>query len=369
MKATAAVLTAPKEIEIRQVELPPPGEGDVLIELKKATLCPTDIKKYNADKPDVESALHDIGPYVLGHEASGVIVEVGTGVTGVKPGDRVAVQPMIACGECHYCRQGKTNMCLNLLGIGASAGTFTDCVKYFYTTGVGGCFATHLKAPQQCVIKLPDGLSMEAASLLEPLGDVVHSVDAARTGKGDTVVVIGMGPMGLMHVPAALYNGAQDIICVDIDDARLAVAKRLGAKVVVNSASEDPVARVKELTDGVGASKIFVTSGGRAQLPCTQQALKMAAKQGTVSLFASAALDADELALSMNFIHYNMLNLTGTVGFGREHGEKALQMLASGILDHTVIRNKELPLARIEEAIGLYGKGENLKVGLDLTAE
>ncbi|MDL2213927.1 alcohol dehydrogenase catalytic domain-containing protein [Clostridia bacterium OttesenSCG-928-O13] len=367
MKATAAVLTAPKTIEVREIELPPPGEGDVLIELKKATLCPTDIKKYNADKPDVASALRDIGPYVLGHEAAGVILEVGAGVTSVKPGELVAVQPMIACGHCHYCKQDKTNMCLNLLGIGASAGSFTDCVKYYNETGVGGCYATHLKAPQQCVIKLPKGLSLEAASLTEPLGDVIHSVDAAHTGPGDVVVIIGMGPMGLMHIPAARYNGATEIICVDIDDARLAVANKLGAKHTVNSAAEDPIARVKELTDDIGADKIFVTSGGRAQLLCAEQALKMAAKQGTVSLFASAALDADTLALSMNHIHYSMLNLTGTVGFGRQHGEKALEMLASGILDYTVIRNKELPLSQIEEAINLYGKGENLKVGLDLT--
>lgn len=367
MKAMAAVLYAPKKIRLEEIQLPEPGPNDVVLELKKAALCPTDIKKYNADKPDVESALRDIGSYVLGHEAAGVVIQVGSEVTAVKPGDAVAVQPMIACGHCAYCKQGKTNMCLNLLGIGASAGSFTDCVKYYHETGVGGCYATHLKAPESCVIPLPEGLSMEAASLVEPLGDVIHSVDAAGTGKNDTVVIIGMGPMGLMHVPAARYNGAEDIICVDIDDTRLEMAKKLGAKVIINSAKEDPVARVKELTEGLGASKVFVTSGGRAQLPCTQQALKMAAKQGTVSLFASAALDADQLCVSMNFIHYNMLNLTGTVGFGRQHGEKALKMLASGILDHRIIRNREFPLSQIEEAISLYGKGENLKIGLDLT--
>jgi L-iditol 2-dehydrogenase len=363
----AAVLYAPKKIRVETIQLPEPGPRDVLLELKKATLCPTDIKKYNADKPDVASALRNIGDYVLGHEAAGLVLRVGSEVTGARPGDAVAVQPMIPCGQCAYCRQGKTNMCLNLLGIGASAGSFTDCVKYYHATGVGGCYATHLKAPASCVIPLPEGLSLEAASLVEPLGDVVHSVDAAGTGKNDRVVIIGMGPMGLMHVPAARYNGADDIICVDIDDTRLDVAKRLGAKAVVNAALEDPVARVKELTDGLGASKVFVASGGRAQLPCTLQALKMTAKQGTVSLFASAALDTDDLRVSMNLIHYNMLTLTGTVGFGREHGEKALRMLASGILDHTIIRNREFPLSQIEEVISLYGKGENLKLGLDLT--
>ncbi len=366
MKAKAALLYAPQTIRVEEIELPACGAGEVLVNLKKATLCPTDIKKYMALKPDVEAPLREIGPYILGHEAAGIVIQVGEDVTSVKVGDAVAIQPMIACGTCAYCKQGKINMCQNILGLGASAGSFGDCDKLYHETGIGGCFATHLKAPQSCVMKLPEGLSMEAGSLLEPLADVVHSVDAAGVGENDDVVIIGLGPMGLFHVVAAKYNGARTITCVDIDADRLQVAKDLGATNVINSKEEDAVAKVRSLTDGLGASKIFVTSGGRAQGPCTQQALQMVCKKGTVALFASADVKADELTVSMNFIHYNMINLTGTVGFGREHGEKALTLLASGIFDPKLIRNRELPLDRIEEAIGLYGKGANLKVGLDL---
>ena len=368
IKAKAALLYAPQTIRVEEITLPDCGPGEVIVRLKKATLCPTDIKKYHALKLDVEAPLRETGPYILGHEAAGVVTEVGAGVQQVRVGDAVAVQPMIACGTCAYCRQGRIHMCQNLLGIGASAGNFGDCDRLYHETGVGGCFATHLKAPASCVMKLPEGLSMEAGSLLEPLADVVHSVDAAGVGPEDDVVIIGLGPMGLFHVVAARYNGARSITCVDIDAARLQVARELGATGTVNSREQDPVAVIRAQTEGLGASRVFVTSGGRAQGPCTQQALQMVCKKGTVALFASADVKADELTVSMNFIHYNMINLTGTVGFGAEHGEKALKLLASGIFDPKLIRNRELPLDRIEEAIALYGKGANLKVGLDLEA-
>lgn len=366
IKAKAALLYAPQDLRVEETVLPDCGPGEVVVHLKKATLCPTDIKKYMALKPDVETPLREIGPYILGHEAAGIVEEVGSRVTEVKVGDAVAIQPMIACGSCAYCRRGKTNMCLHILGIGGSAGNFGDCDRLYHETGVGGCFATRLKAPQSCVMKLPAGLSMEAGSLLEPLADVVHSVDSAGVGPQDEVVIIGLGPMGLFHVVAARYNGARTIICVDIDETRLEVATRLGAAHTVNSSEKDAVQAVRELTDGLGASKVFITAGGRAQGPCTSQALKMVCKEGTVALFASADVRTDELTISMNNIHYNMINLTGTVGFGREHGEKALKMLASGIFEPSLIRNRELPLERIGEAIALYGKGSNLKVGLDL---
>lgn len=366
IKAKAALLYAPKTIRVEEITLSGCAPDQVIVQIKKATLCPTDIKKYNALKPDVEAPLREIGPYILGHEAAGVVVEVGSAVTSVCVGDPVVIQPMIACGTCAYCRRGQINMCQNIMGIGASAGNFGDCTRLYHETGIGGCFATHLKAPESCVIKLPDNISMEAGSLLEPLADVIHSVDAAGVCDGDDVVIIGLGPMGLFHVVAAKYYHARTITCIDIDDARLQVAKALGADIVINSKQQDAVSIVRNQTEGLGASKIFVTAGGKAQGPCTKQALQMVCKKGTVALFASADVTADDLSISMNYIHYNMINLTGTVGFGSDHAQTALDLLASGIFDPGLIRNLELSLEQIEEAISYYGNGANLKVGLDL---
>lgn len=366
MKAKAAVLYAPKEMKIEEFEVGPCNGDQILIQLKKATLCPTDIKKYMGDKPDVVSGLKEEGPYILGHEAAGVVMETGEHVTDVKAGDRVAVQPMVSCGECAYCRQEKPNMCLNILGVGGSAGKFGDCIKLMKEREIGGCFSTYLKVPKECVIALPREVDFAAGSLVEPLADAIHSIDAAGVGPEDHIVIIGLGPMGLFHVIAAKYNKAKQILCVDIDEDRLQVAKKLGADIIINSKHKDAVEEVKSLTGGLGADKIFVTSGGKAQGPCTKDGLKMAAKQGTVSLFASAAVSDDELTVSMNYIHYNMLNLTGTVGFRKEDGEKAVRLLASGIFDYKLVRNIEMPLDKIVEGMNLYGKGANLKVGINL---
>ena len=368
MEMKAALLYAPHDIRVETREVAPCGDHDIIINLKKACLCPTDIKKYNADKPDVEGALKEYGPCILGHEAAGVVVEAGARVTAVKKGDRVAVQPMIFCGECGYCKEGRTNLCPHVIGVGCSAGGFGECEKLFYEQGIGGCFATHLKTPEICAMKLPDSLSMEAGSLLEPLADVVHSVDHALTGPGDDVAVLGLGPMGLLHVAAARYNGARHVIAVDLDESRLDIARRLGADQIVNSRQGDPVAQVKALTGGVGANKVFVVPGGPAQAVLTVQAMDMAAKGGTVSLFSSSPTGADAFTVSINRIHYSMINFTGTVGFGNAHAEKAIEMLASGAFDYTLIRNREMPLSQINEAIALYGRGKNLKIGLDLEA-
>ena len=366
MKMTAAMLYAPRDIRVETREVAPCGEHDVIINLKKACLCPTDIKKYNAAKPDVEGALKEYGPCILGHEAAGVIVEVGAKVTSVKVGDRVAVQPMVPCGTCRYCKEGRINLCPNVIGVGCSEGGFGDCEKLYLEQGIGGCFATHLKVPEICAMKIPDSLSMEDGSMLEPLADVVHSVDHAQVGPEDTVAVLGMGPMGLFHVVAAKYNQAKTIIAIDLDDGRLEIAKKLGADIAVNSGVVDVVAKVKELTGGVGADKVFVVPGGPAQAICAKQAMDMVAKGGTVSLFSSSPTGADDFTVSINRIHYSMINLTGTVGFGTAHAEKAIEMLACGKFDFSLIRNRELPLSRINEAIAIYSKGENLKVGLDL---
>ena len=165
MEMKAALLYAPHDIRVETREVAPCGDHDIIINLKKACLCPTDIKKYNADKPDVEGALKEYGPCILGHEAAGVVVEAGARVTAVKKGDRVAVQPMIFCGECGYCKEGRTNLCPHVIGVGCSAGGFGECEKLFYEQGIGGCFATHLKTPEICAMKLPDSLSMEAEDL------------------------------------------------------------------------------------------------------------------------------------------------------------------------------------------------------------
>lgn len=367
MKMRAAMLYGIENIKIEEMEIPKCEDDYLIIELKKATLCPTDLKKYYGTKNDVGIGLKEEGPYILGHEAAGKVVEVGKNIENIKVGDKVAVQPMIGCGECYYCKMEKTNMCLNIIGIGGSAGNFGDCIRLFNEKGIGGCYATHLKVPEQCVIKLPDEIDYAAGSLIEPLADVIHSIDEVGVDGEDIVVIIGLGPMGLFHVIVSYYHKAKKIICIDIDNERLELSKKLGADIVLNPTEQDAIKEVLSLTDNIGADKIFVTAGGMAQKSCVEQAIAMIAKKGKISIFASADINNDDLTISINNIHYNMVTLTGTVGFGTKHAEEAIDILKNKHFDYNIIRNIEYPLDKIEEAIQDYGKGRNIKVGLDLS--
>lgn len=363
----AAMLYGIEDIRIEEMEIPK-CEGDYLIvELKKATLCPTDLKKYYGHKDDVEVGLNEEGPYILGHEAAGIVIETGENIKNFQAGDRVAIQPMISCGECHYCKMGKKNMCLNLLGVGGSAGNFGDCIRLMNEEGIGGCFATHLKVPEQCVIKLPDEIDYAAGSLIEPLADVIHSINKVGVDENDTVVIIGLGPMGLFHTIVASYHKAKKVICIDIDDERLKLSGKLGADIILNSSKEDVIQGVLSLTNNIGADKIFVTAGGKAQKSCVEQALAMVAKEGKINLFASADINEEKLTVSLNDIHYRMVTLTGTVGFEDKHAEEAIEILKNKHFDYNLIRNIEYPLDQIVEGIEDYGKGKNIKVGLDLS--
>ncbi|MFA5577655.1 MAG: alcohol dehydrogenase catalytic domain-containing protein [Tissierellaceae bacterium] len=363
----AAMLYGIEDMRIEEMEIPKCGDDYLIVELKKATLCPTDLKKYYGDKDDVEVGLRDEGPYILGHEAAGIVIESGKNIKNIQVGDRVAIQPMISCGQCHYCKIGKKNMCLNILGVGGSAGNFGDCIRLMNDEGIGGCFATHLKLPEQCVIKLPEEIDYEAGSLIEPLADVIHSINELGVDENDTVVIIGLGPMGLFHTIVASYHKAKRIICIDIDDERLKLSGKLGADIILNSSKEDVVQGVLALTNKIGADKIFVTAGGKAQKTCVEQALAMVAKKGKISLFASADINNDEMTISLNEIHYKMITLTGTVGFEDKHAEEAIEILKNKYFDYKLIRNKEYPLDQIVDGIKDYGKGKNIKVGLDLS--
>ncbi|MDN5343905.1 MAG: L-iditol 2-dehydrogenase [Clostridia bacterium] len=362
----AALLYKPEEIRIEELELPAVNPEEVLVRLEKATLCPTDIKKYRGEKAEVAEGLERYGPYILGHEGAGRVVQIGPGVNDFAVGDKVAIQPIISCGQCVYCRGGEPNLCLAMAGVGAAAGPFASCQLNFINKGIGGCFAQYLKVPAACLIKLPADMDLAAGSLVEPLADVVHSVEAAAVDERDVVVIFGLGPMGLFHVAVTKYYRAARIIGIDLDEGRLQVAGRLGADLLVNPGNEDPVARVKEITGGIGAHKIFITSGGQAQATCTDQALTMAAKKGVVNLFASAASGVQSLTIDLNRIHYNMLNLKGTVGFGLQHAARAVELLAGGAFDYRLIRNYELPLTELARGMELYGKGDYLKIGIDL---
>lgn len=250
---------------VRVEERPAPTiekPDDVLIEVKACGICGTD--------PAILEGRHPASPpVILGHEYAGVVLEVGDGVRGVKPGDHVVIDPNIKCGKCYYCRNGKQNLCENM----TTLGIFID-----------GGFARYNVAPESAVYKIPEDMAWEDAALVEPVSCVVNGVTRAGIRAGKIVAIIGAGPIGLIWTALARRAGASKVIVSEVRERRIKAAERIGADVVINPKEVDPVEKVKGLTDGRGVDVAVEVVGH----PTTaQQAIRMLAYGGRAVLFGT----------------------------------------------------------------------------------
>jgi L-iditol 2-dehydrogenase len=362
---SAALLYAPGDVRVQEIAIPSVGPGEVLVRLRAVSLCPTDIRKYRSLKPEDIRLLAELGPIILGHEGAGEVVDTGAGVESLRRGDRVAIQTVIACGECAYCRDAQPSMCQAISGVGASVGPFDRYVRLYHDRGYGGCYAEYIKIPEVNAIRIPDSASFADASLFEPTADVVHSIARLGVGPDDSLVVVGLGPMGLLHVAVARAYGARSIIGIDPIARRRTVAQELGATCVIDPGAVDPIASVKQQTGGRGADKVSVAVGGIKQSELSAQAIEYLARRGVISLFAGA-YPATPIAVDPNLIHYNQLTITGTVGYRPQDAAEAVRLIAEGHIQSQVICTPHMPLARIKEGLELYGSQDALKIALDL---
>jgi threonine dehydrogenase-like Zn-dependent dehydrogenase len=260
----AVILPGNKEVRVVDRPQPKPAEGEVLIRLRASAVCRSDMSLYNGT-PIVGGEAAKTGHIIPGHEPAGDIVELGAGVKGLQPGDRVAVYLSIGCGHCSYCLRGYTYLC-----------TQWKCVGF----DVDGGDADYMTVPAQCCLKLPDELSYEAGALLtDNIGTQYHTQKNMGISGKDTVAVFGLGPMGSAATLIAKARGAR-VVAVDVLDSRLEMAKELGADVTVNSMQEDAVQVLRELTHGEGVDAAIDCSGN----PSAQNAaLDSARKLGAVA--------------------------------------------------------------------------------------
>lgn len=254
----AAVIHALKDIRCEQVPIPAIGADDVLVKVKYAGICGSDL-------PRAMISGARKYPLILGHEFSGEVVRCGAAVTDIAVGSRVAAAPLIPCGDCEYCRAGNYGLCeqYNIIG-----------------TGSNGAFAEYVRVPAAHIVKLPAELDFETAAGIEPATISYHGLDLAAIKPGDTVVVMGCGPIGQLALQWAKIFGAGTVIVVDIFPEKLALAKQLGADIVINGKEVDPVVAIRELT-GSGAQVIVETAGSKF----TQQQALLAAKKHGVIVF------------------------------------------------------------------------------------
>lgn len=329
-----------KGASLKEIPMPILGESDVLIKVKATAICGTDLHIYNWNTWAQNAGINL--PTVLGHECSGVVVEVGAAVKTLKVGDYVAAETHIPCGQCYQCKNGQQHICGNLV---------------IYGVHTNGCFSEYSKIPEMCAVKIPKSINPNVGAVLEPLGTAVRScVEVQASGKN--IAVIGCGPIGLMVVNAAKAFGAANIFAVDVNPLRLELAKKLGATHVVNSAEVDSAKQIIELTNGVGVDAFIDASGNTTAILGGFKALR---KGGTVALIGlpSKPLEID-LGSQIVFKEATVIGIHGRRMY--ETWTVMSNLLDKGLLNIDPIITHVLKLDEFEEGFEILERGLGGKV-------
>lgn len=339
----AAIYEGIEKLAVRETSDPGLPRGGVLLKVKSCAICGTDLRTYHHGSSFCEP------PWIIGHEVAGEVIEVDRGVSGVARGDRVTVAAGIPCGTCRACTNGWMHLCSNVKAHG-----------FHYPGGFAEYMAVDEGAvAQKALNRIEDRVSYDQAALTEPLSCVINGQELVDVTLGDTVVVIGAGPIGCMHVEVARARGAVCIIHVEQNTLRLAKAMTFGADHYVDASAEDPVKRVMEITGNRGADVVISACAAKE---AQGQAVKMAALRGRVSFFGGLP-KSDSLALvDGNAIHYKELAVFGAFASSPSQNRLALDLITSGKIRTDAIITHRLPLADIEQGIGLMDRGEALKV-------
>lgn len=271
---TAAVCLQPGQIVIEDVEIPRPGPGEALIEVKASGICGSDVRGFQGTHPEI-----DTYPVILGHEFAGVVAEVGKGVAECAPGDRAIIEPLFVCGKCPGCLAGDYHLCQTLTLNGHRE---------------PGSFARYAIVPARFVHAMPDGLSFEQAAMAEPLAVCVHAAKRLRPRVGDLAVVLGAGPIGLLMMQVLKVAGCR-LILSDVEPFKLELAQSFGAEHVVNARDTSVVQFVKDLTGGWGADVAVECAGAKETLA---ESVEVLHKGGTALLLGFTGSPRDEINLT-----------------------------------------------------------------------
>lgn len=340
----AAIFHEPGDLRLEDIDEPTAGPGELKLRMHATATCGTDAKIFNHGHPRLDP------PQVIGHELAGEVVEIGEGTNGFAIGDRVQVIAAVPCGACWACAAGIAQVCPNQTSMG-----------YQYPGG----FAEYMIVPELVVRvggvnKIPDGLSYAEASVTEPLACALNAQELARVGDGDTVVVMGAGPIGCLHVRLARSRGAAKVFLTDINIDRLKMsADRVDPDATLEVSGQELIDRVRELTDGRGPTVVITAApSGKAQ----EDAIAMAAPQGRISFFGGLPKDDPYIRCDSNAVHYRELSLIGANGSSPDHNRRALELIASGAVPVADLITHRVPLERVHEAIDAVISGEAIKV-------
>lgn len=328
-KMTAAVLYGKEDVKIEKVPIPRVGDGEVLVKVQVALTCGTDLKVYQRGY----HARMIAPPALFGHELAGVIEEVGPGVRGFKKGMRVVALNSAPCQTCFYCSKHQENLCEDLL--------FNN-----------GAYAEYIRIPRRIVeqnmIAMPPHVTFEEAAITEPLACVLRGLHETGVEIGDTVTVIGAGPIGLMFVQVARAAGC-NVISVVKRDSQVAAAKHMGAHEVVQITNvKDPVEAVRSLSPGKRGSDVVVEAVGRPA--AWEQAIDMVRKGGTVNFFGGCA-SGTKVQLDTDRLHYSEVTLKATFHHTPETVRKAFALISEKKVRSTDYITGEAPLSRLQQVL------------------
>lgn len=332
----ALVLSEYKRLDLREVPEPAVGERDVLVRVRACGICGSDVHGYDG------SSGRRIPPAVMGHEAAGVVARVGPAVTRVAAGERVTFDSTVSCGVCGYCRSGRANLCDARRVLGVSCGEYRR----------EGAFAEYVAVPEHIVYALPDEVSFEQAAMVEPVSVAVHAVGRAPM-PARTAVVVGAGTIGLLVVQALRAAGAERVIAVDVDEGKLALARRLGAALALNPTAVDVPAEVRRATDG-GAEVALECVGATDPI---KTAVACVRKGGSVVLVGNVT---PEVQIPLQAVVTGEMTLLGTCASNGEY-PRAIELLRRGAIDVRPLITEVAPLEEGARAFArLYAREPGL---------
>ncbi len=334
----SAILTRPGTIELQDVAMPEPREGELLVKVMASLTCGTDLKAFLRG----HSLIPMPGPF--GHEFSGVVVEKGKGVSKFKPGDQVMAVHSAPCLSCPYCKKGYYNLCTNIM-----------------ETKVLGAFAEYVLLPkhvvQQNTFRKPETLNFTEAAFLEPLACVVHGMEPLGIKAKSTVFIIGAGPIGLLHLMLAKARGAK-VLITGLEKERLKTAKKLGADFVFDPSQT--IKSVRDFTDGIGVDYVFECTG---QPIIWEASVDYVRKGGTVVLFGGCKADT-AVRFNAERLHYDEITLKGTFHFTPDDVKKSFLLLKGRKMDVRKLISGSYALKDIQEVFSMLVRGDGIKYAI-----
>ena len=334
----AAILKERGSIEVCSIPRPVPAEGELLIKVKAALTCGTDLKAFLRGHALIPMP----GPF--GHEYAGVVVEKGKGVKRFRVGDPVMGVHSAPCRACAFCRKGHYNLCEEIMA-----------------TKVLGSFAEYVLVPrhivEQNMFRKPDNISFDEAAFLEPLACVVHGMEPLGITRRDTVLVIGAGPIGLLHLLLARSRGAK-VLITGLEEERLRTAKALGATAVFHPSLT--AKSVSAVTDGTGVDYVFECTG---QPQVWETAVDYVRRGGTVVLFGGCR-SGEHVTYDAGRLHYDEITLKGTFHFTPQDVRKAYLLLKNGTIRVKSLISERCSLTRIQSVFARLSRGEGVKYAI-----